>query len=194
MKVAVQNCCRIVSLFIFFSKGSNLRPLCQMKLLKCGKLCRRSQTGSMDVGFLCLFTALCFSLLRLVLPLGLSLLCSHLPPVARLYGCLSHSHLSRFLDRRWLVLPVVGLYSLSFMSALECLFASGAVRPISKFPISFNLLFLANSYLFYPLYNKQAMCFVVLTYCLKFAPIVENVGPLALAMFFFSFSFTSQNV
>lgn len=160
MKVAVQNCCRIVSLFLFFSKGSNLRPPCQMKLLKCGwksKFCRRSQTGSMDVGFLCLFTALCFSLLRLVLPLGRSLLCSHLPPVARQHGCLSHSHLSRFLDRRWLVLPVVGLCSLSFMSALECLFASGAVRPISKFPISLNLLFLANSCFFPYITNKQCV-------------------------------------
>lgn len=128
------------------------------EILKCGwksKLCWRSQTGSMDVGFLCLFTALCFSLLHLLLPLGLSPLCSHLPPVARQHGCLSHSHLSRFLDRRWLVLPVVGLCSLSFMSALECLLASGAVRPISKFPISLNLLFLANSYLFPYTTNKQ---------------------------------------
>lgn len=143
MKVAVQSRCRIVSLFLFFSEGSNLRPPCHMHLLKCGwesKLCWRSQTGSMHVGLLCLFPALCFSLLRLVLPLGLPLLCSHLPPVARQHGCLSHSHLSRFLDRRWLVLPAVGSCSLSFMSALECLFASGPVRPISKCPISLNLL------------------------------------------------------
>lgn len=64
--------------------------------LKKSKLCRMSQTGSMNVRFLCLFTALCFPLLCRVLPLGLALLCSHLPPVARQRDCVSHSHLSRF--------------------------------------------------------------------------------------------------